>query len=226
LVVEVVTVVVETLGRPGVILGIVGARVAGIARNIRVGGVATRRVCVVRGQEVLCGRSEVGRVGVGDASEIGSQMAGAAHLRRSTVDRAVRDPVVLTKPGTVAFAPVGRHDPVLGAAVAARASDRVEAGATTGGAYVDLSTAGVHAEVAGTAVAIQHVGAMDDVESVWPGLPFAERNIGGVEFAVAVGAEVDVVCFIRVVLVRRGVAGPEGYAQCGRHPDRGSTATS
>jgi hypothetical protein len=129
--------------------------------------------------------------------------------------------VVPTKSGTVAFA--SGASPIVGTAVAAHASDRGETGATIGGAHVDPWPDGARAFVAGLAVAIQHVVAMDVVESVWPGRPLGERNVGDDEPAVAVGTEIDVVIVIRVVLIRRGVAGREGYGQCGHHPDHGST---
>jgi hypothetical protein len=159
---------------------------------------------VVRGQVALVDWSvAVRRVGVG--------MTIGADPSRSAVDRPVRDPVAPTKSGTVAFA--SGASPILGTAVAARAGDRGEAGAAIGVAHVDPWPVGAPAFVAGLAVATQHIVAMDEVESRWPSRSLAERNVVGTEeeCAVAVGAEIDVVIgIIRVVLVRRGVAGREG----------------
>ena len=87
-----------------------------------------------------------------------------------------RPPVVLTKPSTETEG--SESDPILRTAVAARATDRVEASAAR-------RAVGQHGEpgagaVAGEAIAIQHDIAMDVVKIVSPGLAVAERNVGRV----------------------------------------------
>ena len=85
-----------------------------------------------------------------------------------------RRPVVLTKPGTKAKG--SEANPVLEAAVAARATDRVEASAAR--RAVDQHGKPGTGAVAGGAIASQHGDAMDVVEIVSPGLTVAERNVG------------------------------------------------
>jgi hypothetical protein len=80
-------------------------------------------------------------------------------------------PVVLTKPGTDA----SDATLILGTAVAARTTDRVEAGATRRAAYQHGELAAV--AVADTAFVIHHV-LVDDVETVFPGLAVVERSVG------------------------------------------------
>jgi hypothetical protein len=89
--------------------------------------------------------------------------------------------VVLPKPGTVAS--VGwAGSIILGTAVAARTTDRVEAGAAVRSAdqhiIIDGDAIEGDAGVAGSAISVQHVVAMDVVEGVFPGLVVAERDVG------------------------------------------------
>jgi hypothetical protein len=78
-----------------------------------------------------------------------------------------------------------------------------------------------------TVAANIHIIQVDLVEMACPDMaPLSLRRIGALaEGAVALGALPLVVRIIRVELVRRGVAGPEGYRQGGQRPDRESTAT-
>ena len=85
-----------------------------------------------------------------------------------------RRPVVLTKPGTVAERPESK--PILGTAVAARATDRIEAVAAR--RAVDQHGEPGTGAVAGIAIAIQHDVAMDVVETVSPILAVAESSVG------------------------------------------------
>jgi hypothetical protein len=87
-------------------------------------------------------------------------------------DRLSGRKVVLTQPGTGA----SDANRILGTAVAAHTTDRVE----TGAAIRAVEKHGeVRAAVAGIAIAIQHRGAaMDVVGIVSPGLAVAERNVG------------------------------------------------
>jgi hypothetical protein len=91
-------------------------------------------------------------------------MTTAAGRRASAV-------VVLTKPGTVASV-AWAGIIILGAAVAAHTTDRVEADSAirSGGlhsVYIPLEGVGV-ADVAGRAISVQHVEAMDVVEGACP----------------------------------------------------------
>jgi hypothetical protein len=160
--------------------------------------------------------------------------------------RVERVPVVLTQAGAVAAAlvrenvgliarvsrvevdAVVRAGPrVLSSSVAADAGDWVELPlASCGRVQLDLSNrVGAHAAVAGIAIFIEHVDAMDDVEIGGP-VPSARRRdvVVAVKLAMAFGtgpARADV---RRVELVRRRIDGPEGSEKCGHHPDRGSSA--
>jgi hypothetical protein len=121
-----------------------------------VGGIAIR---VVQRQEFLADWGEVGRVGV-------VMTIGAVLLPRR--------PVVLTKPGTIAKG--SEANPVLEAAVAPRATDRIET--STARRAVDQHGKLGTGAVAGIAIAIQHDVAMDVMEIVFPGLAVTERSVG------------------------------------------------
>jgi hypothetical protein len=91
--------------------------------------------------------------------------------------RSNRAEVVLTKPGTVAS--VGWAGSIIfGTAVAARTTDRVEAGAAVRTADQHILIAGV-ADVAGSAI-VTHHGLMDTVEGASPGRAGAERTLVGI----------------------------------------------
>jgi hypothetical protein len=63
------------------------------------------------------------------------------------------------------------------------------------------------------------------VETASPGEALSRRHVLLVipEAGVALGAPSPFVPIVRVELVRRGVAGPEGYGQGGHRPNHGST---
>jgi hypothetical protein len=89
------------------------------------------------------------------------------------------DFVVLTKPGTEASVGLGWAEIIiLGTAVAAHATDRVEAGAAVRSADHHIAIVGVSG-VAGSAVETQH-GLMDAVKGAAPVRAAAERTLVGI----------------------------------------------
>jgi len=132
---------------------------------------------------------------------------------RYRVDRPVRDPVVLAKPGVVAFA--SGASPILGTAVAARTADRVvEARAARRDAEQHGELGVTVTAMADIAIATQYVILMHVHERLAPVRRLGERNVGRVP-------EISVAC--RTV-VEGGFGTPvlRVGLSCSR-PDHGST---
>jgi hypothetical protein len=107
-----------------------------------------------------------------------------------------RAPVVLTKPGTEVKG--SEANPIFGAAVAARTTERIETGAT-------LRTADQYGKpgagaVAGVAIVSQHE-LMDVVEGVSPGRIAVERKIGRSQKIAVTSPTVGEVFVLGILLV-------------------------